>query len=199
LNHLFITFLILTFYLSGSFPLHAQTNTLVSQINNYCDSIDKLKDFQTTVKAGTGVTLEYFISNGEVIKIIERPSGYKYISATETYYFQNHKPVYVSADIEVSSEDGDKLTIELHKIFIAQNQVIRHLKSEDTFDSDSLYSDGSDPVKTAAGIRVNARFKSQSIDHQFEKTLLQAIDKYLTAISAKDGDPVFNDLYSPFI
>jgi hypothetical protein len=193
------TFCILVIFLTSCFSLHSQNDPIISQITNYCDSIDKLKDFQTSVKAGAGVTLEYFMSNGKVIKIIGRPSGYKYLSAKETYYFQNDKPVYVSADLEISSEDGDKLTIELHKIHIADNRIIRHLKSEDIFDADSLYSDGSDPLITAKDIRKNASFKLQPIDQEFERTLFQAIDSYLKARSIKNGDPALNQFASPFI
>jgi len=50
-----------------------------------------------------------------LIKIIEQPAGYRYISATEAYYFLNVKPVYVTADLEISSEDGSKLIIELQR------------------------------------------------------------------------------------
>ena len=193
------TFLILTFYFSCSFPSHSQTNQGISQINNYCDSIDNVTAIQTIRKTGVGVTLNYIISNGEVIKIIGQPAGYKFISAKETYYFHNNKPVYVSADIEISSKDGEKLTIELHKIYSRQWPYYQTPYNEQTFDADSLYNNNPDPVRTSENIRKKAELKSVGTDRKFEKSLLQTIDKYLDARSKKEGDPVFEELYSPFI
>jgi hypothetical protein len=199
MNNLVNTLLILTIWLSCCFSSHSQTDPGITQIDKYCDSLDKIKDIQHLIKAGGGVTLDYIISNGELIKIIEHPAGYKFISAKETYYIKNFKPVYVDADIEISSEDGDKLTIELHKIYLDKNGILKYLISEQTFDADSLYNSRSNPLKTAESIRKYARFKSKCIDPKFEKTLLQAVDKYIKASNRKEGDPVFEELYSPFI
>lgn len=193
------TIFIFTIYLVCCLTSQSQTVDRIFQINNYCDSLDKSDGIQSVRKAGAGVTLDYFISNGEVIKIIAHPAGYKYISAKETYYFHNNKSVYVSADIEISSEDGDKLTVELHKIYLDDNRIIKQLTSEQTFNADSLYNHNSDPVQTAENIRKDARFKTRSVDQKFERTLLHAIGNYLNARFIKDGDPVFNELYSPFI
>lgn len=195
----FNTFCILTLNLIFCLTSQSQTVDRIFQINNYCDSLDKSDGIQSVRKAGVGVTLDYFISNGEVIKIIAHPAGYKYISAKETYYFHNNKSVYIYADIEISSEAGDKLTVELHKIYLDNNRIIKQLTSEQTFNTDSLYNESSDPVQTSENIRKDARFKTRNVDQKFERTLLQAIDNYLNARFKKDGDPVFNELYSPFI
>ena len=196
---IYYPFFVLTICLISISLSHSQTIDRITQINRYCDSLNKLTGIQTIRKVGAGVQLEYFISNGSVVKIIEQPIGYKYVSAIETYYLQNDKSVYVQADIEISNEEGDQLTIELHKIYFNDNQIIDQLTSEQTFNSDSLYKNSSDPIKTANNIRKNARFKPRKVDHNFERTLIQTIDNYLNARSKTDGDPVFNNLYSPFI
>jgi hypothetical protein len=193
------TIFIFTIYLVCCPSSHSQTNTRIAQTDYYCDSVDNVTAIQTIRKTGVGVTLDYIISNGEVIKIIEQPAGYKFISAKETYYFQNNKSVYVSADIEISSEDGGMLTIELHKIYLDNNHIIKHLAYEQTFDADSLYNNNPDPVRTSENIRKKAELKTVGTDRKFEKSLLQTIDKYLDAGSKKEGDPLFEELYSPFI
>ena len=192
----YCTFLIL---LTCCFSSHSQTDPIISQINNYCDSIDKVTAIQTVHKTGAGISLEYIISKGEILKILEQPSGYKYISAKETYYFQNNKSIYVSVDIEISSEEGDKLIIELHKIYLDNNHIIKHLAYEQSFDADSLYNNNPDPVRTSENIRKKAELKSVGTDRKFEKSLLQTIESYLKARSIKDGDLILNQLFSPFI
>jgi len=197
--NLFKTVCLLTIGLFCSLSSHSQINPGKVQIDRYCDSLDKINDFEHIIKEGSSVKLEYIVSHGEVIKIVEHPAGYKFISATVIYYFKQNKPVSVKADVEISSEDGENLTIELHKIYLDNSRIIEQWTGEQTFNADSLYNSSSDPLKTAESIRKNARFKSKSIDQEFEKTLLQAIDKYLKASTKKQDDPVFKELSSPFI
>jgi hypothetical protein len=90
-------------------------------------------------------------------------------------------------------------TIFIFTFFLDNNRIIKQLTREETFNADSLYNKSSEPIKTAENIRINARFKPASIDHEFKRVLLQAIDKYLNARSKKDSDPVLDELYSPFI
>ena len=199
MNKFYHTLCLLTISVMCCSSTHSQTVDRISQISEYCDNLDKLNVIQTVHKVGAGVTLEYIISNGNVVKIIERPSGYKFISGKETYYIQNNNIVYVNADIEISNENIDTLTIELHKIYFDSRRIIKHLISETTFSGDSLYNANSDPTKTADDIRKNAKFKPKRVDKEFERTLLQTIDNYLNARTKKDGDPILDKLYSPFI
>jgi len=199
MNKYYLTFFILTICLTCCFSSHSQTENRIGQIKNHCDSIDILTDIKTIRKIGAGVTLDFIISNEQIVKIIEQPSGYKHISAKITYYLQNSKAIFIDADIEISSEEGDELTIELHKIYLDDKGIIKQFISERTFNADSLYSGNSDPVRTAFEIRKDARFKPKSIDPESENALLNAIDIYLNAAYKKDGDPISDQLYSPFI
>jgi hypothetical protein len=199
MNRYYPTLFILIICLTSCFSLLSQTENRIGQIKNHCDSIDILTDIQTIRKIGAGVILDFIISNEKIVKIIEQPSGYKNVSAKITYYLQYNIAVFIIADIETSSEEGDELTIELHKIYLNDKGTIGQFTSKRTFNADSLYSDNSDPINTAFDIRKNARFKPKEIDPGFEKTLLNTIYNYLNAAYRKDGDPIFNQLYSPFI
>jgi hypothetical protein len=197
-NHFKISFIIAICFLCG-ISSYSQANLEIIQIDNYCDSLDKIKDIQFTSKSGGGVALDYITSEGKLIKIIEHPAGYKFISASETYYLKNLKPVYIYADIEISNDDGSMVTLELHKIYLENTQILKYSKSEQKFNPDSLYNNNSDPVNTIVNLKKNARFKPGAIDKIFEKTLLQAIDNYIKARNKKDGDPFIEELSSPFI
>jgi len=199
MNRYYHTLFILIICLTSCFSLLSQTENRIGQIKNHCDSIDILTDIQTIRKIGAGVILDFIISNEKIVKIIEQPSGYKYVSAKITYYLQYNAAVFIMADIETSSEEGDELTIELHKIYLDDKGTIGQFTSKRTFNADSLYSDNSDPINTAFDIRKNARFKPKKIDPGFEKTLLNTIYNYLNAAYRKNGDLIFNHLYSPFI
>jgi len=190
---------IFTFCLTICITSYSQPEYRTDQIDSYCDSIDDLNEVQTIRRTGAGVMLDFILSNAQIVKIIEQPSGYKHVSAKITYYLQDKKAVFINADIEISNDEGDELNIELHKIYLDNKGIIRQFSNERTFNADSLYSDNSDPVKTANEIRKNARFKPKSVDSAFEKSLLNTIDKYLNAANKKDSDPIFEMLYSPFI
>jgi hypothetical protein len=199
MNNLFkIPFILATCFFF-CFSSYSQPDSEITRIRNYCDSLDQITDIQHIFKNGGGVTLDYIISDGELIKIIEHPSGYKFISARESYYFKSLEPVFVGADIELSSEDGDVLTIELHEIYLGDNRILRHLTSEQTFNADSLYEKGSDPVRTIETIKKNAILRPGTIKPEFEKGLFNAIGNYLKARTMKEGDPFIERLYSPFI
>lgn len=191
----FMFILGLTFCLAS----FSQSESRTDRINDYCDSIDKLADLQVVRKQGAGVMLDYIISGDNVVKVVERPSGYRYVSAIVTYYFVNEGPVFINADIEMSNEDADGLTLELYKIYLDGHRILKQFISERTFNADSLYNNDPDPVKTAHKIRNNAEFKILPVDPGFEKSLLQIINEYLIARTRKDNDPIFGSLYSPFI
>ena len=199
MNKYHLIFFVLTICLTSCFSSHSQTQDRIGQIKNHCDSIDNLTDIQTIQKIGAGVILDFIISNEQIVKIVEQPSGYKHISAKITYYLQYNKAVFINADIEMSTDEGGQLNIEFHKIYLYNKKIIGQFISERTFNADSLYSDNSDPVRIANAIRKNARFKPKSIDPEFEKSLLNTINNYLNAAYRKDGDPIFEKLYSPFI
>lgn len=199
MNRLFRTFPVFIIFFNCCFSSQSQTDERINQIGNYCDGVDRLKDIQTIRKAGSGVILDFIISNKQIVKIIEHPSGYKNITAKETYYFENQKPVYIYADMEISNEEGDRLTVELQKIYLDDKRITGQFISRRTYDADSLYSKNSDPVKTASDIRKNTRFTPEDTDPGFEKNLLDTIDDYLNAAYKKDGDPFLEKLYSPFI
>ena len=93
MNNFYPAFYLLIIFLTCCFSSHSQSVERINQINTYCDSLDKVTGIQTVRKNSAGVTLEYIISKGVVIKIIERPAGYKFISATATYYIQNNKSI----------------------------------------------------------------------------------------------------------
>ena len=192
------SFCIVTLCLTACISSHSQSDIRIAQIKNYCDSLDKLTNVQNVRKTGAGVALEYYISDGSIFRIIEKPTGYRYISAKVNYYLQDNNPVYVDADIEISGEEGASLTIELQKIYLDGTRIIKQLESKRSFDPDSLYNNP-DPVKTALGIRKNAVYEPVSPDTEFERTLLRSIGNYLDALDKKDGDPIFELLFSPFI
>ncbi len=87
MNNFYKTFCILTLYLTCCSSSQSQTVDRIVQINKYCDSLDIINGTQTVRKVGAGVTLEYIISKGEVIKIIEQPSGYKFFSVKRLIIF----------------------------------------------------------------------------------------------------------------
>jgi hypothetical protein len=195
-SYAFFTFNI---FLASCLSLYSQTTDQLSRIKVYCDSLDNIEIRQTILRTGEAISLEYIISKGEVVMIIEQPLGYKFIFATVTYYIQNNSLVHINADIERSNDEGSKLTIELHKIYFNNQQLIEHLSAEQTFDSDTIYNNHSDPIKAAAAIRENARFQRISIDQEFEKKLLKTLDNYLKARTREVGDPAYDNLYSPFL
>ena len=193
------SFSILIVCLWWCFPSRCQISDKISVINHFCDSIDNVQGTRTVVKASNSLSLDYIFFKDRLVKLIEHPLGYRYISATVNYYIRDHDQIFVNSDMEISDENGEKLTVELQRVWLTDRKIIRYLFYSHTFTTDSLYKQGTDPVRISSEIRRDARFLQKEPDKTFTDKLLKALDFYIDLGTRGNGDRIPENIYSPFI
>jgi hypothetical protein len=200
MKRLTILAIFLSVSLSSCFSSHCQVNDqAITYINRYCDSVDRVTNYLAESFSGESVHLDYVKSGNCILKIFEQPVGYRFINASNKYYFQNNNLVYVYADIEITTDDGSSLTLELYKIYFSENEIIMNLVAEKTYNSDSLYHGDADPLRINEKLRKEARFSERPIQKELKERLLKASRIYLHEQTNQNRENSLKNCSSPFI